>query len=221
MDLLTFLPSCLLSGSSVSCVPAVWERPKLVTLDPIRGTGLRPTAGRIGFVSPNLCFGGRFIITLFLSHEGSKTLAFRRGWFYCKILSVCPSGAVSPVPCGNERALWVASPRPEALTMALPHLTTPLSQGAGLTGWALPAQGGPPRIGRVDVLWPCWLGNVCVLGCSGLSVSRVPQDLTVPPGFNAPHRTGRADGPHPALRSVSHNGNSWYIRYLMRGRGSG
>jgi hypothetical protein len=111
---------------------------------------------------------------------------------YCKILSVCPSGAVSPVPCGNERALWVASPRPEALTMALPHLTTPLSQGAGLTGRALPAQGGPPRIGRVDVLWPCWLGNVCVLGCSGLSVSRVPQDLTVPPGFNAPHRTGRA-----------------------------
>ena len=62
--------------------------------------------------------------------------------------------------------------------------------------------------GRVDVLWPCWLGNVCVLCCSCLSVPRVPHDLTLQPGFNAPHRTGRADCPHPALRSVSHNGNS-------------
>ena len=66
------------------------------------------------------------------------------------------------------------------------------------------------QIGRVDVLWPCWLGNVCVLCCSCLSVSRVPHDLTLQPGFNAPHRTGRADCPHPALRPVSHDGDSSY-----------
>ena len=65
-------------------------------------------------------------------------------------------------------------------------------------------------IGRVDVLWPCWLGNVCVLCCSCLSVSRVPHDLTLQPSFNAPHRTGRADCPHPALRPVSHDGDSPY-----------
>ena len=39
----------------------------------------------------------------------------------------------------------------------------------------------PEPIGRVDVLWPCWLGNVCVLCCSCLSGPRVPHDLTVPP----------------------------------------
>ncbi len=33
--------------------------------------------------------------------------------------------------------------------------------------------------GRVDVVWPCWLGNVCFLGFSCLSVSRVPQYLTI------------------------------------------